>query len=716
MDEENYEQYEPEVENHKKLKAESTSGSFANKSVIKSFSSKSIGQSNRSFDEKCKDHTENKKLGLCYRKRKIAVIRRRKLIRKPVFQIDLSRSFFHKDNGNRSDKEADHVEISRVKDEKKNCDCDQSNCPPGSKSKIKDFPIASKNKEVHYVSQVLRNPFADSLTSNDDFRSQNSERFDTENLEMACHSKAYSSLPAFNTNFSRDFINEKRKEVKVWKSKVLETVANKSWKIKSDPITLRKIKIKYLAKVIENILRKKLTRKRNILMNEIFLNFQKECELNEALMGRKNVLVRRQENFKRYPLTVQKKESITETVQSTSEKINSVQDFSNLKQKHSNSNKFVFEEEAIMEKFKRESSDSQVIRSWVNTAFSDESNVNHLDATSSKASETKIFEDFLEPLDLTMEESLPEFKNRVSRESIKKVDFAPPSNSQNPLENAPCLHDSEESFSLYYSKAADLASPLLDMKRFIYPDHIHYSYKHVKKKGFDVDINGGLPLLVRESLTMNNPINLENVSTLQNPQSGIIRRPMDLSFASTSAEWQNSDHDRSSFQELEIAKDEGMEKAVNKNKSQYFESTAEMKLKSKKWRKNNFREDFPFERKSNCRNSYSFKPFEHDYYLIEKLLKMCKKINNEKPVSSFDELDNERPPVQISSTQLHSNKGRINSTYNPAIFLNENKTRSERRKAETQEERTKDMFARLEREILLQSKNLHKDFGPSQNS
>ncbi|KAL0278631.1 UNVERIFIED_CONTAM: hypothetical protein PYX00_000399 [Menopon gallinae] len=94
-----------------------------------------------------------------------------------------------------------------------------------------------------------------------------------------------------------------------------------------------------------------------------------------------------------------------------------------------------------------------------------------------------------------------------------------------------CSEESDESFSLFYSKTADLTSPLLDMSRFIFPDHIHYSYKNVKKKGFDVEFNGGLPILMRESLTLNSPLTVKMADIPSDPQTGITRRPMDLTFA-----------------------------------------------------------------------------------------------------------------------------------------------------------------------------------------
>lgn len=93
--------------------------------------------------------------------------------------------------------------------------------------------------------------------------------------------------------------------------------------------------------------------------------------------------------------------------------------------------------------------------------------------------------------------------------------------------------ESDESFSLFHSKTADLTSPLLDMRRFIYPDHIHYSYKNVKKKGFDVEFNGDLPLLVHENLTLNTPRTVKLADIPPDPQTGITRRPMDLTFANS---------------------------------------------------------------------------------------------------------------------------------------------------------------------------------------
>lgn len=90
---------------------------------------------------------------------------------------------------------------------------------------------------------------------------------------------------------------------------------------------------------------------------------------------------------------------------------------------------------------------------------------------------------------------------------------------------------SNESFSLYYSKAANLASPLFDVRRFIYPDRIHYSYQNMKnKEGFDVEISGELPIIVRESLTFN-PYKAEKPPPLPESNTKITRRPMDLSFA-----------------------------------------------------------------------------------------------------------------------------------------------------------------------------------------
>lgn len=96
-----------------------------------------------------------------------------------------------------------------------------------------------------------------------------------------------------------------------------------------------------------------------------------------------------------------------------------------------------------------------------------------------------------------------------------------------------CSLESTESFSLYYSKTADLASPIFDVRRFIYPDRIHYSYQNMKEKAFDVKIkqsSNGLPLIVRESLTFS-PYSVEKVPEVPISNLKITKTPMDLSFA-----------------------------------------------------------------------------------------------------------------------------------------------------------------------------------------
>lgn len=277
--------------------------------------------------------------------------------------------------------------------------------------------------------------------------------------------------------------------------------------------------------------------------------------------------------------------------------------------------------------------------------------------------------------------------------------------------------ESDESYSLYYSKVADLSSPLLDMKRFIYPDHIHYSFKHVKKKGLDVDISGGLPLHVKESLTVKKFPSMKSLPGLQNSQKRITSRPMDLSFARTDAfaEWQNNNL-KQSLNQTESS--QNFSKLKNQN-TQTTKENIEPNAAIRNWKKEKNavteqytklanKKDFnltPLNRKvSSIKGTHSL---SDDYLLMERILEMRKIFQKSK--GSADK-QNEWPAEQTSSTQLHSNKGRLHSVYNPAIFLNANKTRHENKKPETQEKRTKDMFALLQREALLQSNRFFGNF------
>ncbi|EEB16621.1 conserved hypothetical protein [Pediculus humanus corporis] len=309
-----------------------------------------------------------------------------------------------------------------------------------------------------------------------------------------------------------------------------------------------------------------------------------------------------------------------------------------------------------------------------------------------------------------------EFRKNPSLDNILTI-----KEEDNLIEN----QGSDESFSLYYSKAADLASPLLDMKRFIYPDHIHYSYKHVKKKGFDVDLNGSLPLLVRQSLTMNDPINVKKMSLSQKPEMKITRKPMDLSFAASTAfsEWQNLeqyDPNETHNKKEDVQHSKFLNKKKNINNGENEEWENGKKICSKRnsrhddddnntARDEKSRKGLDLEKgRTESYEKFMKKCPKGEMWIHEKLYKTYKKFNKNYCPDVKVKTDS-KPPTQISSTQLHSNKGRINSTYNPAIFLNENKSRVERdKKIETPKERTKDMFAKLEREILFQSKNFQK--------
>ncbi|KAK6623898.1 hypothetical protein RUM44_010754 [Polyplax serrata] len=363
----------------------------------------------------------------------------------------------------------------------------------------------------------------------------------------------------------------------------------------------------------------------------------------------------------------------------------------------------------VDEEFGHDPSDPQLVTKWMHSPFTDES---HDESSAICMDTSNIYE-------IGMGKSLKQICLTESTGDLKNIEDFPPASAAvvTPVyyghmeDDSICGgRESEESFSLYYSKAADLASPLLDVKRFIYPDHIHYSYKHVKKKGFDIDITGGLPLLVRESLTMNNPIgNAYNMSTTANPELEIIRRPMDLSFASTNAfaEWQSNEsvvscgepeHPAATEEQKHDRTNKKVKKEKKSKKKDVVEGFGEHRRAPATWRKGKTLKDLKLETKK-------------DHFLLEKLVRICRRLNNQKSLVKSEATANESPPVQISSMQLHSNKGRVNqSIYNPAIFLNEHKTKNEKKKMETQEERTKDMFARLEREVLLQSRNHNKIF------